>query len=41
MTLFDLASGPASPFAAALEKYFAGERDARTIEFVRLAPEAG
>ena len=41
MTLFELVSGPASPFAAALEKYYAGERDARTIELVRLAPEGG
>lgn len=32
MTLFELAAGPASPFAAALEKYFAGGRDARTLE---------
>lgn len=39
MTLFELAAGPASPFAAALEKYFAGERDARTQELVGLAGE--
>lgn len=31
MTLFELAAGPASPFAAALEKYFAGGGDARTL----------
>ena len=35
MTLFELASSPDSPFAAALEKYFAGERDERTITLVR------
>ena len=34
MTLFELVSGPGSVFAAALEKYFSGERDARTIEMV-------
>jgi uncharacterized protein (DUF1810 family) len=39
MTLFDLVSGPDSPFSSALEKYFAGERDVRTIELVRLASE--
>jgi uncharacterized protein (DUF1810 family) len=39
MTLFALASGPDSPFAAALTKYFSGEPDARTIELVRLAFE--
>ena len=32
MTLFELAAGPGSPFAAALDKYFAGSRDARTLE---------
>ena len=39
MTLFELASGPDSPFASALTKYFSGERDARTIELVRLASQ--
>jgi uncharacterized protein (DUF1810 family) len=39
MTLFDLVSGPDSPFAAALEMYFSGERDGRTIELVRLASD--
>ncbi|CAN5864762.1 hypothetical protein BH20GEM1_BH20GEM1_04820 [soil metagenome] len=39
MTLFELASGPDSLFASALEKYFSGERDVRTIELVRLASE--
>lgn len=39
MTLFELVSGPGSPFASALEKYFSGERDARTIELVRQAPD--
>lgn len=37
MTLFELASGPDSEFASALEKYFAGERDAKTLELVRLS----
>lgn len=37
MTLFEIAAGPASPFAAALDRYFAGERDARTLELVRRA----
>ena len=39
MTLFELVSGPGSPFASALEKYFSRERDARTIELVRRAAE--
>jgi uncharacterized protein (DUF1810 family) len=39
MTLFELASGPDSPFATALEKYFSGERDVRTIELVRSVSE--
>jgi uncharacterized protein (DUF1810 family) len=39
MTLFELVSAPGSPFASAVEKFFAGERDARTIELVRLASE--
>lgn len=37
MTLFELVVGPESPFASALETYFSRERDARTIELVRLA----
>ena len=41
MTLFELASGPDSPFAAALEKYFSGRRDTATQELVRLASERG
>lgn len=36
MTLFELAAGPDSPFSAALEKYFSGERDGRTIDLTRL-----
>lgn len=36
MTLFELAAGPASPFAAALDKYFAGGRDPRTLELCDL-----
>ncbi len=38
MTLFELVSPPASVFASALERYFAGARDSRTLELVRLAP---
>jgi uncharacterized protein (DUF1810 family) len=34
MTLFELVSGPDSPFSAALEKYFSGERDPRTLELI-------
>lgn len=41
MTLFELASGAHSEFAAALEKYFAGQRDARTLELVRLPSPRG
>lgn len=37
MTLFELASGSKSEFTAALEKYFAGERDTKTLELVRVA----
>lgn len=37
MTLFELVVGPETPFGSALEKYFARERDARTIELVREA----
>jgi uncharacterized protein (DUF1810 family) len=36
MTLFELATGPGSEFASALEKYCTGERDLRTIELVGL-----
>lgn len=36
MTLFELAAGQASPFAAALDKYFAGGRDPRTLELCAL-----
>lgn len=39
MTLFELVSDPDSPFATALEKYFSGERDVRTIELVRSVSE--
>ncbi|HWB18204.1 MAG TPA: DUF1810 domain-containing protein [Vicinamibacterales bacterium] len=35
MTIFDLVAEPASVFAEALDKYFHGERDARTIALVR------
>ena len=41
MTLFELVSPPASAFASALEKYFAGERDSRTLELARLASPRG
>lgn len=41
MTLFELASGPDSPFATALDKYFSGQRDTRTRDLVRLASERG
>jgi uncharacterized protein (DUF1810 family) len=39
MTLFELASGPNSEFAEALDKYFAGHRDTKSQELVRLASE--
>jgi uncharacterized protein (DUF1810 family) len=39
MTLFERVAGADSIFASALEKYFAGERDARTIELLRRASE--
>ena len=32
MTLFDLVAAPNSPFADALDTYFAGERDQRTLK---------
>ena len=35
MTLFELVAGPGSAFAAALDRYFAGERDSRTLELAR------
>lgn len=41
MTLFELASGPGSIFATVLEKYFAGSRDARTLELVGLSSGGG
>lgn len=37
MTLFEQTAGPGSIFATALEKYFAGSRDGRTLELVCLA----
>lgn len=36
MTLFELVADSPSEFASALEKYYAGARDARTLELVRL-----
>jgi uncharacterized protein (DUF1810 family) len=42
MTLFELVSGPETEFTSALEKYFAGERDPRTLDLVRpAASESG
>lgn len=41
MTLFELVSEPGSPFARALDKYFAGERDGRTNELAGLASTRG
>jgi uncharacterized protein (DUF1810 family) len=41
MTLFELVSGSPSEFATALEKYYAGERDVRTLELVRLTASEG
>ncbi len=41
MTLFELAAGPGSEFSKALEKYFDGRRDAKTLELVRLASPGG
>ncbi len=38
MTLFERVSEAGSVFAVALEKYFAGQRDARTLELVRKSP---
>lgn len=40
LTLFELVSGEDAVFTSALEKYFAGERDDRTLELVRKAPGA-
>lgn len=40
LTLFALVDGADPVFASALEKYFAGERDARTIELLGRASEA-
>jgi uncharacterized protein (DUF1810 family) len=34
MTLFELVRGPGSEFSRALEKYFEGERDPRTLSLV-------
>jgi uncharacterized protein (DUF1810 family) len=35
MTLFELASGKGGEFTTALENYFSGERDAKTLELAR------
>lgn len=37
MTLFELVAAPGSTFTQALDRYFAGKRDARTLELVRQA----
>jgi uncharacterized protein (DUF1810 family) len=37
MTLFELAAPSNAAFASALEKYFAGKRDARSRELIRIA----
>ena len=37
MTLFELVAGPNPEFGNALEKYFGGRRDSRTLELVRRA----
>lgn len=37
MTLFELASGPGSGFASAIEKYCPGKRGTKTADLVRLA----
>ena len=34
MTLFDQVSGPERLFAAVLERFYGGQTDARTIEFI-------
>lgn len=41
MTLFERICGPDSAFATALEKYFAGQRDAKTLELLRFASAGG
>jgi len=41
LTLFELAADSATEFAAALEKYFGGERDERTHQLLRLAGAEG
>ena len=38
MTLFELASGAASDFAFAIEKYFAGARDPLTLQLLGRSP---
>ena len=40
MTLFALVDGADPVFGSALEKYFAGERDARTVELLGRASES-
>ena len=39
MTLFELVADPGSEFAAALDKYFAGARDAKTLALLRTGTE--
>lgn len=40
MTLFELVAAPDSVFGSALDKYFAGKRDARSLELIGIAAEA-
>jgi uncharacterized protein (DUF1810 family) len=35
MTVFEAASASGGPFTAALDKYFRGGRDQRTLELIR------
>lgn len=36
ITLFELVSGPESEFGSAVNEFFAGQRDAKTLELVRI-----
>ncbi len=38
MTLFELVSEPESEFAIALDRFFEGQRDAKTLELVNIKP---
>lgn len=41
MTLFELVAEPESEFAIALNHFFAGQRDAKTLELVGIKPQGG